>query len=198
MALTKSGHCYQHGAWYVLEHALQLQSMLLLIEDDRQVTAVSLHGKCPRVWLCLGSGVAVHGEKCLKIPDRRHESYCSQRAAQYRIHKWALNAPSFQILACDQVKRQPQKPQFPTRLRKFCLSEVSHLWDRCQRWSTARISSGCSSDLTCHPALVSSGATKSAAEQEISALPLAPEVINQLHLSVLALSALLTGFYSQV
>lgn len=92
----------------------------------------------------LASALAVvlqyHGEKCLKIPGRRHKSYCSRRAAQCRIHKWALNTLSFQTLASDQVKRQPQKPQeFPTRLRKCCFSGVSRLWDRCQRQCAARI-----------------------------------------------------------
>lgn len=161
-------------------------------------SAASLHGKYPRVWLCPGSGVAVHGEKCLKIPGRRHESYCSQRAAQYSIHKYFKYSIFSNTGLWPSQKATPKTSEFPARLRKFCLSEVSHLWDRCHRWSATRISSGCSSYLTCCPALGSSGAAKSAAEQEISALPLAPEVINQLHLSVLALSALLKGFYSQV
>lgn len=153
---------------------MQLQSVLLLIENDgnRQVQRNVFTWQISKG---LASVLAVvlqyHGEKHLKIPGRRHERYCSQRAAQYSIQKWASNTPSFPTLACDQVKRQPLKPQFPRRLRKFCLSEVSHLWDRCQRGSAVMISSGCSSGETCCPALGFSGATKGAAEQEISALP---------------------------
>lgn len=68
-------------------------------------------------------------------------------------------------------KATPKTSEFPTRLRKFCFSEVSHLWDRCQRWSAARTGSGCSSGEIHCPALGSSEATKAGAEQEISALP---------------------------
>lgn len=92
----------------------------------------------------LASALAVvlqyHGEKCLKIPGRRHKSYCSRRAAQCRIHKMSFKYSVFSNTGFwPSQKATPKTSEFPTRLRKCCFSGVSRLWDRCQRQCAARI-----------------------------------------------------------